>query len=288
MGRLQRLRGHVMPRAKGDDEIMSRMKAILLALLAILAVSSVASATASAALQGGPWYRHPFGGSQVKWPMNEEQQIKGRNQGSFILKSTVAMVAVTLECKQANIAGNIWNGLRQGEGESEVKFSSCVMVTPCTGEAVTVEPSKVYSELMWSHAVEAKELEEVGQQKIYSTFAPTAAPVAGKAKFTTIKIPVKCIAGGTFNVEAAGKEAVFVNQHQESKAVVWGTAAETAPQNQDATAGYLIWRTPNETKLHHQGGEVEAKLKLGPEPAELQGYLKIERNILEEFGVFDV
>lgn len=271
---------------------MQRMKIMLLGVLAMLALSSVVSATASAELQGGPWFRHPEAGKQVKWPMNEEKEIKGVNQGGFILKSAIGektKTPITLECKEAKITGNIWNGLHQGEDESEVKFTSCTVISsPCAGEAVTVEPAKVFSELMWNHAKESKELKEVGQQKIYDAFAPTVEPNAeGKASFTTIKIPAKCVLGGSVKVEAEGSLAKFIDQHQVEHKIVWGTAAETAPQNQDASVGYLIWRTPNETKLHHQEKEVEAKLFLGTNAAELEGYLKVERNVAEEFGVYN-
>ncbi len=272
---------------------MSRIKIMLAGLLAMLIVGSVASAVASAA-PDGPWFRHPEGGKQVKWPINEEQQIKSKNQGGspFILKSTISEnnTPVTLECRQVNNKGNIWNGLHQGEDEAEVIFSECIMSSaPCAGEPITVEPTKVYTELMWKYSGVKKELEEqkAGQQKIYDVFASTAEPVGGKAKFTTIKIPAKCIFGGSINVEAGGTAATFVDQHQVSHSVVWGTAAEVNPQNLDAKTGYLVWNIPNQKQLHHQGTIVQANLFLGTHTAELQGQIKIERNNEEEFGVFN-
>ncbi len=262
---------------------MNRIRMLFLSLLAVFAVSSVISATASAELQG-PWWKQVKKGVQIKLELNKEQAVKGVNEGSFTLKSKLLGLKAVIKCETVLSEGNIWNGLHQGEDNAEVKFTKCVIIEPCKEEAI-VEPSKTFTELMWKYRGETKELNEVGAQKIYDVFAPTAEPKEGKALFTIIKIPAGSCKG-EFPVNAVGTPATFIDQNRVEHKIVWGTAALVEPQNEDAVAGHLNWIDPNVTKLHHQEKEIVAKLTLGPEPAELQGKVKVEENSAEPFGAF--
>ena len=263
---------------------MNRIRLLFLSLLAVFAVGSVTAATASAELQG-PWWKQVKGGKQIKLELNKEQPTKSINEGAFTLKSKLLSLKSVIKCETAEDTGFIWNGLHQGEDESLVKFSKCVMVEPCK-EVVEVEPTKVFTELMWKYRGETKELKEVGQQKIYDVFAPSTEPKEGKALFTIIRVPAgTCV--GEFPVNAVGTPAIFIDQHGVEHKIVWGTAALVEPQNEDAVAVHLNWIDPNVTKLHHQEKAIEAKLALGPEPAELQGRIKLEENTAEPFGAFN-
>ncbi len=264
---------------------------MLVSLLGVMALGSVAATMASAQTQG-PWWRHrEAAGSQkqIKWPMNEEKEVKGINEGVFQLKGRLAGLVSTITCSKVESAGNVWNGLRQGEDENETKFTECAIAEPaaCAAATVKVEPVKAFSELMWKYRGESKELEEHGgQQKIYDVFAPTSEPKEGKAIYTNITLG-GTLCAGTFAVKAAGTTATFVDQHQVEHNIVWGTAALVTPQNADAASGHLVWADPNLLKLHHQATAIEAKLEFGNQPAELQGIIKVERSVPEEFGAFD-
>lgn len=272
---------------------MFRFKVLLLSLLAVMAVGSVASTVASAALEG-PWWRHPEGGKQVKWKLNEEHEVKSINEGGFQLKSIIAGSPATIQCNSAKDKGNIWNGLHQGEDNTEVTWGECSLLEPCKVTGVTVGETKAFTELMWKYRGEAKELTEVGQQKIYDTFAPTGTPEevgAGKgefqAPFTKINIPVGTVCTGTLTVFARGPRTTFIDQNNEEHAIVWGTAALVEPQNADATAGHLTWLDPNIKELHHQATVIKPRLFLGTNPAELQGKIKVELTAGGEFGAFN-
>jgi hypothetical protein len=279
---------------------MQRMKIMLLGLLAVMALSSVAASTASAALQGGPWWRHPeTKGSQkqVKWPMNEEKEIKSENEGSFILKGKLLGEKAILECRKVTNSGNIWNGAFQGEDEATVLFEECSIVEPkgCAGQAIIISPANVYTELQWKYGGNQNEIKEVGQQKIFDVFAPQEAPKQNekneaRAIYVTIKIPTTCLGGLTANVEAAGTTALFTDAHQTTHKIIWGTAAQVEPQNQDATTGFLTWKLPNPTEFHHQETQTKAKLIFAGTPAELEGKIKVERSGVgapEEFGAYN-
>jgi len=279
---------------------------MLLSLMAMLAVCSVVSATASAALEG-PWYRHPEAeGSQkqVKWPKNEEQpfkaktaEVQGLQTKGFVLRGKIAGVAVTIKCAVAESTGKLWNGLDQGEDEAEVKFTECITNTPvCPPQtAVTVAPAKTYSELQWKYAGAQKELTEAGgqQQKIYDVFAPTEPPkqnAKGEARavFTEITLPETCkIKPLVFTVEAAGSVNIFQTQKQEILNIIWGTAAQVEPQNEDVKMGRVTWRFPNVTELHHHGEQTKAMLLFAGSKAELEGSYNIELNSGEKFGVYN-
>jgi hypothetical protein len=271
---------------------MHRLKVLIVSLLAVFAVSSVVVATASAALTG-PWWKHIENSNQVKYLENKEQPLKATNAGlgNFKLKSKTALLgAVLIECQKATTKGNLWNGALQGEDESIVVFEECEAKGSLTGvcKGVTIENSKVYSELMWKYRGEAKELKEVGgQQKIFDAFAPTEEPKEGKAKLTTITLPAGCTLAGEYILTAAGSEATFIDQFLGKHLIVWVTAAQVEPQNVDVTKGFLTWNTPNVTKLHHQEKEVVAKLQFAGQPAELEGKLAIELNNGEKFGAFN-
>jgi hypothetical protein len=271
---------------------MHRLKVLIVSLLAVFAVSSVVVATASAAV-AGPWWKHIENSKQVKFVENKEQPLKATNAGlgNFKLKSkTVLLGTVLIECKKVTSTGNLWNGAFQGEDESVVVFEECEAKSSLTGvcKGVTVESSKVYSELMWKYRGETKELKEAGgQQKIYDAFAPTEEPKEGKARFTTITLPAGCTGAGNYTVTAVGTEATFVDQFLGKHLIVWGTAAQVEPQNEDATKGFLTWNIPNVTKLHHQEKEVVAKLQFAGQPAELEGKLAVELNNGEKFGAFN-
>jgi hypothetical protein len=277
---------------EGKIKIMYRMKVMLVSLLAVFAVSSVVVSTASAALTG-PWWKHIENSKQVKFVENKEQPLKASNAGlgNFKLKSkTVLLGTVLIECQKATSTGFLWNGALQGEDESLVIFEECEAKGSLTGvcKGVIVENSKVYSELMWKYRGEAKELTEAGgQQKIFDAFAPTEPPTEGKAKFTTITLPAGCTGAGNYIVTAVGTEATFVDQKPTSHQIVWGTAAQVEPQNEDVTKGFLTWNTPNVTKLHHQEKEIVAKLQFAGQPAELEGKLAVELNNSEVFGAFN-
>lgn len=266
---------------------MYRIKVLLVSLLAVFAVSSVVAASASAALEG-PWYKQ-VKGKQIKLERNKEQPIKSENEGSFKLKGKLVGSAVVIECATAKSTGNIWNGLLQGEDNATVEFGTCTIgkAIVCVGAPVEVTPSKVFSELQWKYAGNTNELKEVGQQKIYNVFAPTAEPVAGKATFTKVNIlKANCeTINGEFPVEAAGTLATFVDQNGTSHKIVWGTAAVASPQNTDVVTNRLTWASPNVTELHHQGTQTKAKLLFGGAAAELEGTLRVELNSGEEFGV---
>lgn len=271
---------------------MSRIRVLFLSLLAVFAVSSVVVATASGALTG-PWWKHIENSNQVKYVENKEQPLKATNAGlgNFKLKSkTVLLGTVLIECQKATSKGFLWNGAFQGEDESVVAFEECESKGSLTGvcKGVTVESSKVYSELMWKYRGETKELKEAGgQQKIFDVFAPTAEPKEGKAIFTTITLPAGCTGAGPYTVTANGSEATFVDQLLGKHLIVWGTAAQVEPQNEDVTKGFLTWNIPNVMKLHHQEKEVLAKLQFAGSPAELEGKLAVELNNGEKFGAFN-
>ncbi len=267
---------------------MFRFKVLLLSLLAVMAVGSVASTAASAALEG-PWWRHPEGANQVKWPLNEEHEVKSKNEGAFQLKGILGTnTPVTIKCNLVTDKGNIWNGSHQGEDKTNVLFEECSVVEPCPTAVVTVSPVEAYTELMWKYKGNDKEeLTKIGQQKIYDAFAPTEEAKEGKAIFTNITLKGPGLCTGTFAVRAAGTPAIFTDQEGISHKIVWGTAALVEPQNHDATVGHLTWLDPNQRKLHHQETPIEAKLTFGGNPAELQGTIRVELNTLEEFGAFN-
>jgi hypothetical protein len=279
---------------------MSRMKIMLAGLLAMMIVGSVASATALAA-PDGPWFRHPVGGVQVKWPINEHKEIEGENQGSFTLVGKVLSLPVTIKCSTVVTTGLIWNGAHQGQDEGEVAFTNCTTLQLCAGSEVTVSAAKVLSELQFKYAGKQSELNEQppNQQKIFDVFAPKEAPKqvelakgekVARAIFVTIAFPKVCGVGTEpFPVEAAGTVATFENQKQEKQSIIWGTAAETWPQNQDAPEGTLQWKIPNPTEFHHQGVQTKAQLLFAGSPAELEGIIHVKRTGIgapEEFGVF--
>jgi hypothetical protein len=286
-------------RLKGAVVEMYRMKIMLVGLLAMLALGAVASATASAALPQGPWFYHREGTGQAKWGQNKEQPIESKNQGSFTLRGKVLGISVVIKCETVENTGFIWNGQHQGQDEAEVKFTKCFIVNPCAGTEVTVSSTKVYTELQWKYGGKQEELKEVGQQKIYDVFAPTTEPTqkelgekgkgefAPRARFVTIEIPVGCAVAGKFEVEAAGSLAIFEDQHQGLHKIIWGTAAETNPQNQDSKEPTLQWKFPNPTLFHHQETQTKAQLLFGGSPAELEGVIHIKRTNGEEFGAFN-
>ncbi len=280
---------------------MSRMKIMLWGLLAVMAMGSIAAPAASAA-PDGPWFRHPVGTEQVKWLTNEEKEIEGTNQGSFTLRGKVLGVPATIKCETATIKGLAWNGSHQGEDEGVVAFSKCFTVQPCAKTEVKVTNAEVYSELQWKYAGKQSELNEqpAKQQKIFDVFAPIVAPEqitlengekVARATFVSITFPASCGLGETpFKVEAAGTVATFGDQHQVSHKIIWGTAAETNPQNQDATINTLHFQFPNATEFHHQGVQTKAKLLFAGNAAELEGYLHIKRSGVgapEEFGTYN-
>jgi hypothetical protein len=278
---------------KGAVVEMFRMKIMLAGLLAMLALGSVASATASAELNG-PWWRHPEGGKQVLYPEDKPQEIISENQSPFQLKSRIAGLVANIQCNKVTNKGFIWNSLHQGADKALVEFTECEMKSPCVTKEVKVEPVEVYTELMWKYGGKSTELKEAGQQKIYDAFAPIAEPKEvepkGKGEFRSLFTNIKvgntgCL--GVYPVEAAGTKTTFRDQNQETHPIIWGTAAEVAPQNKDAKQGELIWKDPNVTILHHQEVPIEAKLLLGKEPAGLQGQIKVERTNGEEFGAFN-
>ncbi len=278
---------------------MQRTKIMLLGLLAVMALSSVVSATASAA-PVGPWFRTPEAGGnqkQVKIGYNQEKEIKAKNVAgtAFTLKGKIAGVTGLIICNKVSAAGNIWNGLFQGEDNTEVKFTECStkLCPPEDGEVI-VEAVKAFSELQWKYAGNQKELTVEGkenQQKIYDVFAPTEEPVQKgtvlRSVFTNITLPEKCIKSEKLPVEAVGSEANFIDQHQVGHRIVWGTAAQVEPQNEDVKAGLLTWKFPNVTELHHQGGQTKAKLQLAGAPAELEGSIEVERNNGELYGAYN-
>ena len=266
---------------------MSRLRMIVVGLLAVLTVGAVVASAASGAVQG-PWWMKLEAGKQVKIEPGKHLQIKSFNEGAFLLKSKVSLMAVTIECRKVENKGFIWNGPHTGRDEAEVIFTNCFMVTPCAGLPITVAPTKTRTELMWKYQGVSKELEEAGgSQKIYDVFAPEEEPVefeAGKfrAKFTTITVPpeaegIKCAVAAEYPVYARG--TVYNNwedQNGTKHKVIWGTAALVEPQNMDVKTGKLKWELPNVKKLHVEGVEEEAKLQLGNEPAELSGTVKVE------------
>jgi hypothetical protein len=280
---------------------MSRMKIVLPGLLALMVVGSVASATALAA-PDGPWFRHPVGGVQVKWPMNEHKEIEGENQGSFTFTFKVLNLPVTIKCATVATAGLVWNGAHQGHGESEVAFVNCVTTQLCAGSEVNLSTIKILSELQFKYAGKQSELNEQppNQQKIFDVFAPKEAPKqvelkpkgekVARAVLLTFTFPAACGVGTEpFPVEAAGTVATFENQRQEKQPVIWFAGAETWPQNQDAPEGTLQWKVPNTTEFHHQGVQTKAQLLFAGSPATLEGILHIKRagvGAPEEFGVF--
>jgi hypothetical protein len=273
---------------------MSRVKITLLALVAVFVASFVMSATAGAVIQG-PWWKKLENGQQVKIEQTKELQVKSINEGSFILKTRALEMNITIECRKVEDKGFIWNGPHTGRDESKIKFTECLMVTPCAGTAVTVEESKVRTELMWKYQGNTSELGEAGGvQKIYDVFAPEEAPVEfepGKfrAKFTTITVPKPCVVNGAFPVYAEGSRLLnWKDQKGNSFEVIWGTAALVEPQNNDATTGRLKWELPNVTKLHVEEAPQEAKLQFGTNAAELKGTIKVEGELeLVAFGAWD-
>lgn len=271
---------------------MNRIRLLFLSLLAVFAVSSVVSASASAEVNG-PWWKH-FNAlkEQVKFPENEEQQLKVKNAGSFKLKGKISSSAVTIECTTASGNGWLWNGLHQGEDEGvEVRFENCTGEGTLLGKCIVeVEPLKhSYSELMWKYRGEKKELEEAPkttQQKIYDAFG-VEANKEGNFVFTVITTTSPCTVINKFPVQAAGSPAEFVDQHGVKHQIKWGSAPVVEPQNEDVTKGSLTWTLPNQRKLHHQEKEVVAKLEFAQQPAELEGKLAVELNNGEMFGAFN-
>jgi len=271
---------------------MSRIKILLSSLLALMVVGSVASATASAELNG-PWWRHPMLGQQVKFPQNKTQQVKGINAGGFEIKTE----NVAFFCGEALLEGVIWNGAHQGQDQAKLHLLKCRVTrpVPCEFTPVKISQAKVYTELMWKYHGQPTELHEAGgQQKIYDAFAPTAQPnQEGRAPFVTIAIPPGCFLPEQLTLWAKGSSAQYEDAQQGTHPIVWGTAAEVAPQNQDSPALLLKWADPNVEFLHHQEKPVKAELQLEDEvgvfeKANLQGGLRIERQQgQEEFGAFD-
>jgi hypothetical protein len=271
---------------------MSRIRVVFFSLLAVFAASSVVSASASAEVNG-PWWKHLNGLSeQVKFPENEERQLKVKNEGNFKLRGTLLGEKVLIECTAVKGNGWLWNGLHQGEDESEeVKFENCISKTLSLGECnVVVAPLvHAYSELMWKYRGVKPELTEAPkttQQKIYDPFG-VEANKEGKYVFTTVTTLKPCAIVETFPVTAAGSPAEFVDQHGVTHQIKWGTAPLVEPQNEDKQKGSLTWTIPNQRKLHHQEKEVIAKLEFAGLPAELEGKLAVELNNSEVFGAFN-
>jgi hypothetical protein len=271
---------------------MSLMKTLLSSLLAMLALGSMASATASAELNG-PWWRHPELGQQVKFPQNQTQQVKGINAGGFEIKTA----NVAFFCGEALLEGAIWNGAHQGQDQAKLQLLKCRVTkpVPCENTPVKVGQIKVYTELMWKYQGAPVELTEPGgQQKIYDAFAPTAQPnKEGRAALTTIAIPPGCFVPEQLTLWAKGSLAQYEDSQQGTHSIVWGTAAEVEPQNQDSPALRLKWTDPNVKFLHHQEKPVKVELQLEDETgffeeANLQGALRIERQQGQgEFGAFN-
>jgi hypothetical protein len=272
---------------------MSRMKFLLASLLAMLAMGSVAADIASATELQGPWWRHPELEKQVKYPQNKTRQIKGINSGGFEVRT----FNVSIFCGEALVDGAIWNGAHQGQDQAKWQLLKCRFQRPviCAPLQVKIAQAKVYTELMWKYQGAPKELTEAGgQQKIYDVFAPTTQPnKLGLAPLTTIGVPPACFPTGQLNLWAAGSISQFQNAQQVSQPVVWATAAEVEPQNQDSQALLTKWVYPNVELLHHQEKPVEAELLLEVEPnvfevADIIGGLRIERQQgQEEFGAFN-
>src|ERR1700730_1761027 len=280
---------------------MSRMKIMLAGLLAMLVVGSVASATASAA-PDGPWFRHPVGTEQVKWLQNEEKEVEGKNQGNFVLRFKAIGITTTIKCGTAISPGLVWNGLHQGKDEFKLEFTKCFTVQPCAGTGVEISNTEIYSELQWKYAGKQSELNEQPpkQQKIFDVFAPKKAPEQktlekgekiARVIWFEITFPEACkIVVGKFAVEAAGTVAIFEDQHQVTHKIIWGTAAQVDPQNQDSKEATLHWQFPNPTEFHHQGVQTKAQLLFAGNPAELEGTIHIKRSGVgapEEFGTFN-
>jgi hypothetical protein len=280
---------------------MHKVKVLFLSLLAVLAIGSLTAATASAAVQG-PWWLKQEGGKQVKIEPATHLQVKSINEGAFKLKSTIIGIAVTIECRKVLDKGFLWNDLHQGADESTVKFTECFMVTPCAAFPVIVSEVSVFSELMWKYRGIAKELTEAGgQQKIYNVFGPEIAPEefekgkgSFRAPFTELKIPTefegkKCPEGGPFTVYAVGSIVKnWLDQKGLAHEVIWGTAAEVTPQNEDAKVVRMKWVLPNVKKLHVEEHEQIAELRLGVNPAELEGTIKLEGETeMAEFGAWN-
>jgi hypothetical protein len=271
---------------------MYRIKALLASVLVVAGICSVVSATASAEVNG-PWWKHLNGLSeQVKFPENEERQLKTKNEGNFKLRIIFLGEKVVIECTAVKGSGWLWNGLHQGEDEAEeLNFENCITNSPGLGECkVEIAPLKnIYSELMWKYRGEKKEREEAPkgtQQKIYDAFG-VAANSEGKFVLTTITTLKPCAVAEKFPLTAAGTEQVFVDQHKVNHTIKWFTAALVEPQNEDKQKGFLKWTVPNQRKLHHQEKEVIAKLEFGGQPAELEGKLAVELNNSEVFGAFN-
>ncbi len=282
---------------------MSRLRMMFVSLLAVLAVGSIVASAASGAIQG-PWWKKLEGGKQVKIEPKPHLQIKGVNEGAFLLKSKILSTPVNLECRSVKSTGSVWNGPNTGRDEAEVKWNECFIASTtsvCKGFPIEVEPNKVRTELMWKYQGNVSELNEAGgTQKIYDAFSPTTAieefePGKFRALFTTVKVPkevegIKCSLNGEFPVYARGKRfSGWKDQEGTAHEVIWGTAALVEPQNEDKKIGTLKWVLPNVTKLHVEGVEEEAVLKLGLEPAELQGTIKVgAEDGLTEFGAWNV
>jgi hypothetical protein len=261
------------------------MKRLSFGLMAILIASSVVSATASAELNG-PWWKQLKKGVQIKLERNKELEVKGENEGAGTLKATLLNLPTVIKCNKVVSKGFIWNGLHQGEAESSADLTECEMTEPCKG-SVTVSETKGYGELMWKYQGNKEELSKVGQQKIYIVGAPTSEPKEGKATITTFIGPKGTLCSGTFNVNAVGTPATFVDQHEVKHNIQWGTAALVEPQNEDVVTGRLNSIDPNIIKLHHQETPIEAKFEFAGNPAELQGKMKVEANSGEALGAFN-
>ncbi len=266
---------------------MFHFKVLLVSLLVMLVVTFAASTVASATLNG-PWWRHPEGGKQVKWKLNEEHEVKAINEGTFQLKARIGGTPFVFNCSLVTSKGSIWNGLQQGEGKIKIFLEECAVSEPCPTTIVVLAPIEMYSELMWKYkGDDKKELGEAGQQKIYEALAPAEEQKEGKAILTTFTLKGSGLCTGAFLLKAGGTIANFTDQEDVMHKIVWGTAALVEPQNRDAVTGHLSWLDPNQTKLHHQETPTEAKLTFGGERVELQGRMKVESNTLEEFGAFN-
>jgi hypothetical protein len=271
---------------------MSRMKILLSSLLVVLALGLVASAVASAELNG-PWWRHPEQGKQVKFPQNQPKQVKGINAGGFEVKTE----NVAIFCGEALLEGSIWNGAHQGQDQAKLQLLKCRVTrpVPCEFTPVKISQIKVYTELMWKYqGIPTELIEPGGQQKIYDAFAPTVQPnKEGRAPLATIAVPPGCFVPEQLTLWAKGSPAQYEDSQQVNHSIVWGTAAEVSPQNQDSQALILKWADPNVRFLHHQEKPVAAELQLEDETgvfeaANLQGGLRIERQQgQEEFGAFN-
>lgn len=270
---------------------MYRMRILLLSSLAVFALSSMISATASAELQG-PWWMKLEGGKQVKIEQKSELQIKSDNNLNQVLTpfNIISVGNKHVECQVVLNKGWLWNGeqAHQGLNEESIQFNICTFKEPgCViTRPVTLSQAKVRTELMWKYRGEKKELEEVGTQTIHDVFGPSEPPekfVGGlRARFLTVTVPAE---GGcearSIGLFATGTKTEWENQQHAKFETIWGTAPQVEPKNIDEKFVTLKWVRPNVKWLHHKGVEVNARLALGEEEAEIQGKIYLE----EEFGL---